>query len=108
MPTSPSARRAFYLNQCNPNNAPRMAPTVRAIRALLSNGRPHEYGKVVSHGLAASDLKEASVKTFIAGAVAAGMIRKAGSYRRSLNTRTKKWVVKDTRVLGIGDWPLHG
>jgi hypothetical protein len=89
-------KRTFYLDTADYERAPRMAPMVRAVRRALGQ-RPYKYAELVELALDESDLKRNTVKTWLSGAVGAGMIKQTGKYRAVGPV--------DTRKLALGDWP---
>lgn len=99
MPT----KREFHLSQSDPRKAPRMAPAIRAVRALLADGKSHPYASVVATALRASDLLPGSVKVWLSGATKSGLIKRTGAYSCAYFGGLRK--VTDTRTLSIGDWP---
>jgi hypothetical protein len=93
--------RVFLTNALIDENAPRLAPALRAMRGLLLDGQWHAWTAVIATMLRASDIAVKSCESQIYNAVKAGVIERQGDYRAGRG-RTP---AVDSRLIRLVDWP---
>jgi len=98
--TSPRSRRSrkYLVGMLDPSVAPRLAPAMRAVRALLADGRWHEYKTLADCALGASDVKYETIRGTLGTLVREGMVEKRGEYAYGTH--------EDHREYRLADWPL--
>lgn len=97
--------RRFLTNALNPDNAPRLAPALRAaLDYLLAHGTV-PYSAVLAEMLRASDLAVKTCDNQIRNAVECGYLQRTGEYSRTYSKRLKQWSTKDTRMIRLIEWP---
>lgn len=93
--------RAFLVNALSDENAPRLAPALRAVRTLLLDGRWHHWTAALAAMLRASDVAVKSCESQLYNALKAGVIERRGDTTRNAN----RSIATDTREIRLKDWP---
>lgn len=94
----------FMVNALDPEQAPRLAPAVRALRDLVADGWASHTATLAAM-LRASDLAVKTADSLMRRAVTAGLVERRGEYSRTRNRRTRQWEVRDTRAYRLVNWP---
>lgn len=98
-------KRKFILQAMNPENAPRLAPALQALRVLLLDGQWHAWSQCVATMLRAGDLAVKTVDTQMRNALYTGLILRRGEYAPGSSWGKHKKLPVDDREVKIRDWP---
>jgi hypothetical protein len=96
--------RRFLEAAVDPDVAPRLSPALIAIRKTLSADGPTAHVTVLAAGVRAGDLAVKTVDNVLRELMRAGMVRRVGSYTRTYDRRSRRYVAHDTRMYFLEDW----
>lgn len=96
--------RRFLRGACDPQVAPRLAPALLAMLAMLADRRWHPWAEVLAVGLRDTDIAVRTLEARVSQAVGLGWLARRGEWSRTWDRGARKWIISDARELRLIEW----
>jgi hypothetical protein len=97
----------YLVGMTNFETAPRLAPAMRALRAVVAQAGAQgvPWTTATASALRASDVAVKTVDNLMRKMVDVGFLIRTGEYDKRFNRRSRSWSGRDNRRVALGDWP---